>query len=55
MQYSFLKIDCDFRAAIVDTEVEYTDVEGPQGGFKKPKIKVLSFGFKWTEAEVPDV
>ncbi|XP_052010749.1 neuroblast differentiation-associated protein AHNAK-like [Xyrauchen texanus] len=47
------KIEGDFKAPKV--EIEGPDLEGPQGGFKMPKMKMPSFGIKGPNVECPDV
>ncbi|RXN35232.1 neuroblast differentiation-associated AHNAK isoform X1 [Labeo rohita] len=47
------KVEGDIKAPKV--ELEGPDIEGPEGGFKMPKIKMPSFGLKGQKVEGPDV
>ncbi|KAI3351172.1 hypothetical protein L3Q82_005732 [Scortum barcoo] len=54
MDVSLPKIEGDIKAPEVDIEGPDLDIEGHKGGFKMPKIKMPSFGFKGPKVEGPD-
>ncbi|KAL1262479.1 hypothetical protein QQF64_007744 [Cirrhinus molitorella] len=47
------KVEGDIKAPKV--EIEGSDIKGPEGGFKMPKVKMPSFGLKGSQVEGPDV
>ncbi len=47
------KVQGDIKAPKV--EIEGPEIEGLQGGFKMPKMKMPSFGMKGPKLEGPDV
>ncbi|KAJ3588012.1 hypothetical protein NHX12_011606 [Muraenolepis orangiensis] len=49
------KIKGDLKSPKVEIEGPDVDIEGPGGGFKMPKMKMPSFGFKGPNIEGPEV
>ncbi|XP_037531459.1 neuroblast differentiation-associated protein AHNAK [Nematolebias whitei] len=55
MDVKMPKVKGDIKAPDIDIEGPDIDTEGHKGGFKMPKFKMPSFGFKSAKVESPDV
>nr|XP_023653357.1 neuroblast differentiation-associated protein AHNAK isoform X2 [Paramormyrops kingsleyae] len=55
MDVSVPKVEGDIKVPRVDIEGPDVHMEGPEGGFKMPKIHMPKFGFKGPKVEGPDV
>ncbi|KAG7517411.1 hypothetical protein JOB18_007039 [Solea senegalensis] len=52
---SIPKIECDIKGPNIDSEGPDVDIDGKTGGFKMPKFKIPSFGFKGSHVEGPEI